>query len=342
MSNSPSYKILLNPGPTNTRAETKQAQMDGSDVCHRTEDFYTILNETKTMLLQRMTKDSGLTFDNDTWHVALIGGSGTTAMEAMMSSLGNSDSPTKVIKAGKYGERISDMLNIYGVGHDIVKANSIQDLESDNSSVDLFFVENETTNGEKYSIKDITSLYQNAKLFIDTTSAFGASDYSKHLDKIQAMSFCSNKCLQSTPGLGIVIWRKDLPVFEKNHYCYLNRYTKTIPPFTVPVQSIYALHETLKISDDNTDLFDSRLGNLISSFKEIGITCIDKKPCNSIIGFTHPKLSYDELNAFLSKKDIVIYEGIPGYENSFRVATMSVDFDDKFETIIQVFKESTM
>jgi len=338
----PSNKLLLNPGPTNTRLETKQAQMDGSDVCHRTEDFYKVLNSTKTLLLQRLTKDTNITFDNETWHVALIGGSGTTAMEAMMSSLGNASSATKVIKAGKYGERISDMLNIYNVEHDVISANSVEELQKDESNMDLFFVENETTNGEKYSLEYITSIYPNAKLFVDTTSAFGSSDYSNHLDQIQAMSFCSNKCLQSTPGLGIVIWRKSLPVFEKNHYCYLNRYTKTIPPFTVPVQVISALEATLRVSDDNTDLFDERRDNLISSFQEIGINCIDKKPCNSIIGFTHPKLSYDELNTFLSERDIVIYEGITGYKNSFRVATMSVEFDNKFDYIQDVFKESTL
>ena len=337
----PSDKLLLNPGPTNTRLETKQAQMDGSDVCHRTEDFYQVLNSTKTLLLQRMSRSTNISFDNDTWHVALIGGSGTTAMEAMMSSLGNSSNITKVIKAGKYGERISDMLNIYKVEHESITANSIEELKEDKSNMDLFFVENETTNGEKYSLEDITSLYPNSKLFVDATSAFGSSDYSKHLDQIQAMSFCSNKCLQSTPGLGIVIWRKSLPVFEKNHYCYLNRYTKTIPPFTVPVQVIYALEETLKISKDNIELFDERRDNLISSFQEIGIECIDKKPCNSIIGFSHPKLSYEELNAFLYERDIVIYEGIKGYENSFRVATMSVNFDEKFDYIMEVFKAST-
>lgn len=336
-----SNKILLNPGPTNTREETKIAQTNGSDVCHRTKAFYEILNETKTMLLQRFTKDMNISFDNDTWYVALIGGSGTTAMETMISSLGNEAKQSKVIKAGKYGDRISDMLNIYGIIHQTMTANSVEDLQGYNRKMDLFFVENETTNGEKYSLENISSLFPHANLFIDATSAFGAGDYLQHLDNIQAISFCSNKCLQSTPGLGIVIWRKSLPVFQRTYYCYLNRYTKTIPPFTLPVQAVYALHQTLKIAPDNTELFDKRKDKLITSFNQIGIRCMNKKPCNSIIGFIHPKMDYNQLNAFLIERNIVIYEGITGYKNSFRIATMSVLFDDKFNGIIEIFKEST-
>ena len=45
-------KLLLNPGPTNTRFRTKLAQWFGSDVCHRTNDFHNILNETKDLLLK--------------------------------------------------------------------------------------------------------------------------------------------------------------------------------------------------------------------------------------------------------------------------------------------------
>ena len=41
------------------------------------------------------------------------------------------------------------------------------------------------------------------------------------IDKINALSFCSNKCLQSTPGLGIVIWRKNLKTYNKNYYLNL-------------------------------------------------------------------------------------------------------------------------
>ena len=45
--------MLLNPGPTNTRERTKYAQHRGSDVCHRTEDFKSVLEETKELLFNK-------------------------------------------------------------------------------------------------------------------------------------------------------------------------------------------------------------------------------------------------------------------------------------------------
>jgi len=74
-----SNKFLLNPGPTNTRFRTKYAQWKGSDVCHRTPEFYEVLDNTKNLLLDRFES-------NGNFKVALIGGSGTTAMESMISS----------------------------------------------------------------------------------------------------------------------------------------------------------------------------------------------------------------------------------------------------------------
>ncbi len=192
----------------------------------------------------------------------------------------------------------------------------------------------------KYELSHLKSLFPESRLIVDATSAFGASNYADDLESIDAISFCSNKCLQSTPGLGIVIWRKSLATFQRNYYCSLSRYTQRIPPFTVPVQSVYALHSVLKENEDNKILFDARRDKLIKDLAELNIECLSIYPCNSIIGFKHPSLSYDALCAFLLAKDIVIYNGIAGIEKSFRVATMSVDFDERYNEIKSAFYES--
>ena len=103
-------KLLLNPGPTNTRLSTKIAQWLGSDVCHRTDEFYDTMHATKRLLLDMVSFKA-----KDTFHVALFGGSGTAAMEAMISSLIPCHEPVVVINAGKYGLRAMKMMNIYGI-----------------------------------------------------------------------------------------------------------------------------------------------------------------------------------------------------------------------------------
>ena len=112
-------KLLLNPGPTNTREETKNAQHINSDVCHRTDDFKIVLDETKELLLDL--------FGDTTFNVALLGGSGTVGMEAMISSLVQDD--IVVINAGVYGQRAIDMMDVYNIKYIEIRATNIDELE---------------------------------------------------------------------------------------------------------------------------------------------------------------------------------------------------------------------
>jgi aspartate aminotransferase-like enzyme len=326
-------KILLNPGPTNTRQETKDAQTHGSDVCHRTEEFYNVLSSVKTQILSLFSRENINMFE-----CAVLGGSGTIGLEAMISSLAVDD--TCIINAGIYGQRAVDMFNILKIKHREIKCNNIDDLVIDENIKLVYFVENETTTGEVFCVKKMCEMYPNAKFMIDSTSSFGASEYTGLTDRISAMSFCSNKCLQSTPGLGMVIWSKELPLYTRAYYCDLSKWLSSTPPFTLPVQAVYALHKTLSIISNNKDIFNRRRDNLIDSFSKLNIKCINKYPSNSIIGFQHPILTYEELHNILYNKDIVIYAGIPGIERSFRLSTMSVLFDDKFSNIIKSFDDT--
>lgn len=325
--------ILLNPGPTNTSKEVKNAQTKYSDVCHRTDEFINILKETKRNILLRFSAD--ISFDE--WEIAIFGGSGTAAMEALISSL---LSDCQTIVAGKYGQRASDMMSVYGIKNHNILCNNINDLKSSSEKANLYFVENETTTGEKFNLGSIIEKFPNHRLYVDATSAFGATDYKKYISNIDAISFCSNKCLQSTPGLGIVIWRKDLKIYNRSYYLNLAKYVNNSLPFTLPVQSIAALSEALVSSAMTESDYNRRRDKLIKDFKSIGIECVNKEPSNSIIGFKHPNKSYQQLKNTLNGDKIVIYEGIPNMENSFRVSTMSSIFEKEYEYIIGCFRDT--
>ena len=330
-------EILLNPGPTNTLSEVKETQTKYSDICHRTDDFLNILKETKALLLYRFSPFA----KKEDWNVSLFGGSGTAAMEALVSSL---ISKTNVLIAGKYGKRASEMMQVYNVESMQYFVNTAADLKSIDMSPappNLYFVENETTTGEKFSLRQITKHFPKKRLYIDATSAFGATDYTDFLKHIDAISFCSNKCLQSTPGLGIVIWKKTLSTISRNYYLNLQKYNSKDLPFTLPVQSVAALRCALKESYTTELLMDIRKNKIIRDLAKYKIKCINHEPCNTIIGFTHPTKTYEELKDFLKKRNIIIYDGIENIENSFRIATMSVDFDRYYDYISNCFKEST-
>ena len=48
----------------------------------------------------------------------------------------------------------------------------------------------------------------------------------------------------------------------------------------------------------------------------------------------------EELRKFLKTNNIIIYDGISGIKNSFRVSTMSVKFDSEYDYIIRNFYDS--
>jgi len=330
--------ILLNPGPTNTLDSVKNIQTKYSDTCHRTEEFLDLLVETKINLLRRFSLDASF----DSWNVSIFGGSGTAAMEALISSL---LSKTNIIIAGEYGKRAAEMMSLYNIEtkkyfpkteSDILKINYNTWFSSN-----LYFVENETTTGEKFSLDAVTKVFPKSRLYIDATSAFGATNYTKYLSNIDAISFCSNKCLQSTPGLGIVIWRKRLEVFKKSYYLNLGNYrNKKDLPFTPPVQSVAALNCALKMSTLTENEMNRRRDQLISDLQKSDIKCINERPSNSIIGFVHPNKNYEELKHFLKKRNIIIYNGIENIKNSFRISTMSVKFNDKYDFILEALNDS--
>lgn len=323
--------ILLNPGPTNTRFVTKIKQWLGSDICHREDTFKTILRSLQEKLLSAVKFSSA-------GRIAILCGSGTAAMEAMISSLAPND--TLVVNAGKYGQRAMEIFKTYNIQCAQVNSRIVDDLVENRDVKYVYYVENETSTGEHYSLEKMCKIYPEAKFIIDATSAFGASDYKKLGHRIAALSFCSNKCLQSTPGLGIVLWNKEMQIFDRSYYGNLSKYQLGHLPFTLPTQSVYALEYTVDQSLENEKIFNLRREKLISAMSSIGIECINSNPANSIIAFKHPRMGYKKLHDFLLSRKIVIYSGVDGVDRSFRVATMSVDFDIKFKKIVKAFKDT--
>jgi len=326
-------KILLNPGPTNTSVNTKIEQWKGTDQCHRELDFLTRLNG-----IQGALKDH--VFPRGQGQVAIMAGSGTTALQSMITSL--LPNGATIIKAGSYGQRAIDIAITYKIDHSIIHSRTISDLVEDSSIEYVYFVENETSTAEQYNLKEMCEIYPNAKFFIDATSAFGASEYLPYFDRIVALSFCGNKCLQSTPGLGIVVWDGQQEVEKRSFFEDLSKYGLNKLPFTLPTQSVYALQEAISHSLSNKKLFDDRRNKLIRDFKKIGIECINENPSNSVIGFVHPTRDYDSLFRFLENKNIIIYSGIFDKKNSFRISTMSYIFDEFYDKIIGSFYDSCL
>ena len=101
-------EILLNPGPVSLSDRVRKAAV-ARDLCHREAEFFELQDSVRSGLL----KVYGL--DPQQWTAILLAGSGTAALEAMVSTLLPADARLMVVENGVYGERLSAIAAIHGI-----------------------------------------------------------------------------------------------------------------------------------------------------------------------------------------------------------------------------------
>ena len=224
------------------------------DLNHRDPEFLELIQETKTRLLNVYPQTvTG-------WHPYLLGGSGTLAVEAMISSCIPHDAkPVLVLENGYYSGRIRDILEVHGIAyqaieHDWLSAWDFGQIESalQSGCYAVVGTHNETTTGRLNDIHRLSQLCHkyDAYCFIDAMSSFGADPIEfTHLDVVCASA---NKCLHGIPGVGFVLVRDgDLldslkQITPRSYYMNLPMYAGDQPPLTPPVPALQAFRQALR------------------------------------------------------------------------------------------------
>ena len=102
--------ILLNPGPVTLSPRVRAALMD-PDLCHREPEFADLQDNIRARLLGVY----GLLPAD--YAAVLFTGSGTAAVEAMLSSLIPQTGELLVLENGVYGERLTRIAEIHRIPH---------------------------------------------------------------------------------------------------------------------------------------------------------------------------------------------------------------------------------
>ena len=98
--------VLLNPGPVNVSPRVRDAFRNAPDLCHREPEA--------GELLQSIRRRLTACFGGDEYTAALLTGSGTAAVEAMIAS-GVVAGPLLVVNNGVYGQRMADMARAHDI-----------------------------------------------------------------------------------------------------------------------------------------------------------------------------------------------------------------------------------
>ena len=202
--------LLLTPGPLTTSASVKQAMVH--DWGSRDAGFIAI----NRMVLEKIVELAG----GEGTHVTVpVQGSGTFAVEAMITTFVPKSGKLLVLINGAYGQRARKIAEI--AGRAVVVHETPEDRPPDIAALDelltrdpaithVFAVHCETTSGILNPIEDVARLVagHGRRLLVDSMSAFGALEIDARKVPYDALAASSNKCLEGVPGLGFVVCRK--------------------------------------------------------------------------------------------------------------------------------------
>jgi 2-aminoethylphosphonate-pyruvate transaminase len=260
--------ILLNPGPATTSDTVKYAQIV-PDICPREQEFGDVM----IYIADELTR---LAADPKAYTTVLFGGSGTAAVESILSSVTGKED-VMIINNGAYGERMCRIADIYGLNYRVFV--SPVDEPIDPEALEAFIrsgghspesatqtlpnpshlaiVHCETTTGLLNDIEEVGKLCAKygTRMIVDAVSSFAAVPIDMNRMNISYLAASANKNLQGMAGVSFVIAHQDhlestrsLP--PRNLYLHLydqyQHFQRTGQMrFTPPVQTLYALKQAI-------------------------------------------------------------------------------------------------
>ncbi|MET8679637.1 aminotransferase class V-fold PLP-dependent enzyme [Streptomyces sp. NPDC004647] len=242
-------RLLFNPGPTNTAPEVREALLVG-DFSHRDPEVAEAAARISAGLLQA----AGGTGTHD---CVMFAGSGTAASEAIISSL---TGPLLVVVNGRYAERLALIAERHRIAvtrlnvdpYTPVTADAVDAaLAADPGLTHVVVVHHETTTGMLVPLREIGAVVarRGRLLVVDSISGIGGHPLDLRADNIAYCSVNPNKCLESVPGIGVVLARtQELRTLAGTaRTFYLDLYEQWRRghdggfPYTMPVQVLFAL-----------------------------------------------------------------------------------------------------
>lgn len=342
--------ILLNPGPATTTDTVKLAQVV-PDICPRENEFGNLMKDVSHEL-------TNLVANSQEYCTILFGGSGTAAVESILTSVVQDNKAILIVNNGAYGKRMCEIAKRYNVNYIEFRSSPIEQIElnmletkikSHSNISHIALVHNETTTGLLTDLNQIGNLVKKHKieLVVDGMSSFGAIPIDMIKSNISFLAASSNKNIQGMAGVGFVIANKKSletikNVSPKTFYLslyeqYENFKIKNQMRFTPPVQTIYALKQAideLKFEGiENRYIRYSNSWNVLTEFlKENNIKYLvqDKDHSKIITSIVLPeKINFIHLHDYFYNRGFTIYPGKIEEYNTFRIANIgNIDQND--------------
>lgn len=362
--------ILLNPGPATTSDTVKFAQVV-PDICPREKEF----GEVMEFVSKELTDFVG---SNDEYTTILFGGSGTAAVEAILSSVVDEEI-VLIINNGAYGKRMCEMAEIYNLNYIEYKSSAVEkinlneleelikiyNLDNHKKNIShLAVIHHETTTGILNDIKGIGEICKKYKIemIVDAMSSFAGIPINMNEMNIKYLTSSSNKCIQGMAGISFVIANRESLEKTKNikpRNLYLNIYKQYSyfkdnyqMRFTPPVQVLYALKQAIVETKEETiekrnERYEECCQILWKGLDKIKLRKLVSEEASSMLltSIIEPKIegySFEELHDYLYNRGFTIYPGKIASENTFRIANIGQIYPENMTKFIEILEEYFM
>ena len=353
--------LLLTPGPLTTSKRVKQVMVH--DWGSRDANFIAI----NTAVRERVV---AIAHGVGEYSAVPMQGSGTFAVEAMLTTFVPRQGKALLLVNGAYGHRAAKICAIAGRAHavhetaedtppDLAKLDAA--LAADAAITHVFAVHCETTSGILNPLEEIAAVVarRGRRLLVDSMSAFGALPVDARTLKFDALAASSNKCLEGVPGLGFVISKIEALQAAKGNATTLvldlhdqwQALAKTGQyRFTPPIHVIVSLHQAIEefLAEGGQPGRGGRYSEncriLIDGMRALGFKTLlpDALQAPIIVTFHMPEDPNFKFQAFydaLKARGYVIYPGKLTVADSFRIGCIGRLNADHMRGVVAAVRE---
>jgi 2-aminoethylphosphonate-pyruvate transaminase len=356
-------KALFTPGPLTTSRTVKQAML--RDLGSRDTEFIGIVRKIRRKLLAvGGVLDAG-------YEAIPMQGSGTFAVESVISSTVPRGGKLLVAVNGAYGrriEQIAQVLKIEVAALTFPETQAVDPrevamaLERDAGITHVAVVHCETTTGLMNPVREIGAVVRqfNRLYFVDAMSSFGAVPLNLADWSIDYLVSSANKCIEGVPGFAFVLARRQALLaaqgFARSLSLDLLAQWKGLEldgqfRFTPPTHVLLAFHEALLELEREGGVearaarYRRNYATLVGGMRALGFReyLAPELQGYIITSFLYPEdpnYHFAEFYARLNEKGYVIYPGKVSQGNCFRIGHIGRIFPSDVEDLLAAIQST--
>jgi 2-aminoethylphosphonate-pyruvate transaminase len=351
-------KLLFTPGPLTTSLTVKQAMLH--DLGSRDVGFIRVVREVRSALVRLAHADAA------EYAAIPVQGSGTFAVESVISSVIPDSGKLLVLANGAYGRRIAQIARAQRIPHQLVSlgepetvtaAHARAALEADPAITHVAVVHSETTTGLVNPVAEIGAVVKAAgKVFIvDAMSSFGGIPLDVPGAGIDFLVSSANKCIEGVPGFGFAIARRSTLVASAGsartlsldlHAQLAGLEQNGQFRFTPPTHALLAFHTALAELEAEGGVagrahrYRTNAETLWAGMARLGFEPYlpdgERGPIiSSYYCPKHPAWRFEDFYGRLSDRGFVIYPGKVSDADCFRIGTIGRLYPHHIEALLE-------